>query len=61
MSEREPELDVSSYDPSLWRKASDDEIAAILKAFWTEEPEGIARRAALVAMILAEGLVVEQL
>lgn len=33
-AEGDADLDLSSYDPSLWRPASADEIAAILLAFW---------------------------
>jgi hypothetical protein len=54
--EREPDLDASSYDPSLWRSATADEVAAALSAFWSPEPEANARRIALGAMLLAEGL-----
>jgi hypothetical protein len=32
---REPELDLRSRDPSLWRPASVDEIVTVLDTFWT--------------------------
>jgi hypothetical protein len=32
---REPDLDVSSRDPTLWRDASLDELIAVLTSFWT--------------------------
>ena len=54
--EREPELDPSSYDPSLWRVATADEIAEALAALWSPEPEAGARRLALAAFVTAEGL-----
>ncbi|MCC6645104.1 MAG: hypothetical protein IT374_05970 [Polyangiaceae bacterium] len=53
---REPELDAASRDPSLWRAASADEVAAALAALWSPEPEAEARRKALLALALAEGL-----
>jgi hypothetical protein len=36
---REPELDIASRDPSLWRPASVDEIALALHAFWSPEED----------------------
>lgn len=53
---REPDLDVASREPSLWRAASADEVALALAAFWSPEPDADARRAALLALALAEGL-----
>ena len=32
---REPDLDLGSRDPSLWRPATLDEVLAVLGAFWT--------------------------
>ena len=54
--EREPDLDASSYEPTLWRAATSDEVAAALIAFWSPEPEALARRLALAALVTAEGL-----
>lgn len=58
--EREPELDATSRDPSLWRAASADEVSEALAAFWSPEPEAEARRAALLALALAEGFAVPE-
>jgi len=38
---REPELDLRSRDPSLWRAATADEIAAVLGTFWTPDAAGL--------------------
>jgi hypothetical protein len=54
--EREPDLDASSYEPTLWRPATADEVARALAAFWSPEPEAEARRTALLALLAAEGL-----
>lgn len=54
--EREPDLDASSHDPSLWRAATVDEVVEALAAFWSEEPTTPARHAALLALLAAEGL-----
>ena len=54
--EAEPELDVASYDPSLWRSASADEVASALSLVWSPEPAAEARRTALMALVMAEGL-----
>jgi hypothetical protein len=37
---REPDLDLRSRDPSLWRSATADEIAAVLNTFWTPDEAG---------------------
>lgn len=54
--EAESELDASSYDPTLWREASADDVAEALAALWSPEPEAGARRLALAALVTAEGL-----
>jgi hypothetical protein len=53
---REPELELASRDPTLWRAATIDEIALVLGAFWT--PDDAARRHAdrLLATIARTGL-----
>jgi hypothetical protein len=53
---REPELDVRSRDPSLWRPASADEIAAALTTFWTPDDAGEAAREALLDALEELGL-----
>ncbi len=45
---REPELDVRSRDPSLWRPASVDEVTAALTAFWTPDARGLRARERLL-------------
>jgi hypothetical protein len=47
----EPDLDLRSRDPSLWRPASADEVAAALTAFWTPDEAGQRARARLVASV----------
>jgi len=37
---REPDLDLRSRDPSLWRPASADEITAVLETLWTPDEAG---------------------
>jgi hypothetical protein len=37
----EPELDLRSRDPSLWRPASADEVVAALTTFWTPDEAGL--------------------
>jgi hypothetical protein len=44
----EPELDLRSRDPSLWRPASVDEVLAALTAFWTPDEPGLIARARLL-------------
>lgn len=51
---REPELDLRSRDPSLWRPASADEIVAALTTFWTPDEAGEAARDRLLDAL--EGL-----
>jgi hypothetical protein len=50
------QLDGSSYEPTLWRSATADDVAAALAGFWSAEPQARARRAALAALVIAEGL-----
>ena len=38
---REPELDLRSRDPSLWRPATADEIVTALTTFWTPDAAGL--------------------
>jgi hypothetical protein len=38
---REPELDLRSRDPSLWRPATVDEIVTALTTFWTPDAAGL--------------------
>ncbi|APR83817.1 Hypothetical protein A7982_09166 [Minicystis rosea] len=45
---REPELDLRSRDPSLWRAASADELVAALTTFWTPDAAGEAARERLL-------------
>jgi hypothetical protein len=47
----EPDLDLRSRDPSLWRPASADEVTAALTAFWTPDDAGQRARARLLASI----------
>jgi hypothetical protein len=46
--EREPELDLRSRDPSLWRPASAEEILTVLTTLWTPDKPGLAARARLL-------------
>jgi hypothetical protein len=50
-SKREPELDLRSRDPSLWRPASLDEVIAALTAFWTPDAAGEAAREKLLDVL----------
>lgn len=50
------DLDPASRDPSLWRPASLDEIAAALTAFWTPGDEARVYRARLLEAIASTGL-----
>ena len=50
---REPSLDVTSRDPSLWRYADTEEIIEVLTLFWTEGRDR-ERATARLAQILAE-------
>ena len=49
--EREPELDLRSRDPSLWRPATIDEVVAALTAFWTPDEEGVKARERLLDVL----------
>jgi hypothetical protein len=49
----DPELDLRSRDPRLWRSATADEIVAALTAFWTPDDAGSAARAKLIASLAA--------
>lgn len=53
---REQDLDLSSYEPTLWRPASIDEITAVLHLFWT--PGRVAQEASvrLRALLEQQGL-----
>lgn len=48
---REPELDLRSRDPSLWRPATVDEVIAVLTAFWTPGAPGEAARERLLDVL----------
>ena len=48
---REPELDLRSRDPSLWRPASIEEIVAALTTFWTPDAAGLAARERLLDVL----------
>jgi hypothetical protein len=41
---REPDLDLRSRDPALWRPATADEVIAALTTFWTPDAAGLAAR-----------------
>jgi hypothetical protein len=47
----EPDLDLRSRDPSLWRPASADEVTAALTAFWTPDEAGQRARSRLLACV----------
>lgn len=51
--EREPNLDLLSRDPSLWRPASIDDVIAALTAFWDPGFAGILARAQLHSILEA--------
>ncbi len=53
---REPDLDLRSRDPSLWRPASADEIVAALTAFWTPGAAGDVVRGRLLDELEERGL-----
>jgi hypothetical protein len=53
---REPDLDLRSRDPSLWRPASADEIVAALTAFWTPGEAGDVARERLLDELEERGL-----
>lgn len=48
---REPDLDVRSRDPSLWRPASVDDIMTVLSTFWTPDEVGLTARERLLDVI----------
>lgn len=48
---REPDLDVRSRDPSLWRPAPIDEVIAALTTFWTPDQTGILARERLLDVL----------
>ncbi|MFT3773738.1 MAG: hypothetical protein QM820_50845 [Minicystis sp.] len=48
---REPDLDLRSRDPSLWRAATADEIAAALTTFWTPDAAGEEARERLLDIL----------
>jgi hypothetical protein len=48
---REPELDLRSRDPSLWRPAPIEEVVAALTAFWTPDAAGLAARERLLDVL----------
>ncbi len=52
----EPQLELGSRDPTLWRKASIDEVAAVLRAFWTPSEEAARRKKTLLRAIAKTGL-----
>jgi hypothetical protein len=47
----EPNLDLRSRDPCLWRPAAADEVIAALTAFWTPDEPGQRARARLLSSI----------
>ena len=52
---KEPNLDLLSRDPSLWRPASIDDVVAALMAFWDPGFQGIVARASLHSVLEAAG------
>lgn len=48
---REPELDLRSRDPSLYRPASIDEVDLALATFWAPDDAGLAARDRLLAIL----------
>lgn len=53
--EREPNLDLLSRDPSLWRPASIEDVIAALSAFWDPGFAGIVARAQLHSTLESAG------
>jgi len=49
-------LEIASRDPSLWRKASIDEVVEILRAFWTPGEAAEKRKKALREALAETGL-----
>ena len=56
LKKEDPELDLGSRDPRLWRTASIDEVNAALIAFWSPEEEGKQARNRLRAELEAAKL-----
>lgn len=56
----ERDLDPSSYDPTLWRSATTDEIAEVFRLFWTPGPAATTAASRLRALIEHEGLVIPE-
>jgi hypothetical protein len=52
----EPSLEIASRDPSLWRKASIDEIVAVLRAFWTPSEAAQKYKKRLIDALAETGL-----
>ncbi len=53
---REPDLEIASRDPSLWRPAAIDEVIAALTAFWTPGDLAERHRARLLEALAETGL-----
>lgn len=51
----EPELDIRSREPTLWRPASADEVVAVLTAFWDAGDAADQRREKLLEILHAAG------
>lgn len=56
----EPDLELGSRDPRLWRPASVDEVIAVLTAFWGPGEEADARAERLADALLAAGIEVPE-
>jgi hypothetical protein len=50
-AKRDPDLDLRSRDPSLWRPASIDEIVEALTTFWTPDMAGMEARERLLDVL----------
>lgn len=57
---RERDLDPSSYEPTLWRAASAEEIGEVLRIFWTPGRPALDAASRLRALIQHEGLPIPQ-
>jgi len=53
---RTPDLDPSSRDPRLWRKASVDEVVLLLSTFWSPDEAGERARERLIDVLEEAGL-----
>ena len=53
---REPDLDVASRDPSLWRPATVDEVALVLATMWAPTQQSLALRERLATLATEHGL-----